>query len=197
MTGEHHLTAQGLFGCRRGATIRAMSDPIPDSDWSANCCAWCHFFARATLKDAPRSWDEITSLDRRHLAGRVNTDSPLVVGKGFKLACYHGVWDLDYVTEDAAQELTAKFAETLTRERGYSCFFYSHTPGMSFPAAEELEGRQADRREAEADRRLTRKSLRQSRKAFLVAVVALAVSIVATVANLLWNIWQHFHALKP
>ncbi len=71
-----------------------------------------------------------------------------------------------------------------------SCFYFPYSPKMSCPTAKELERRAANRREAEKDRKLTR-------RAFWVAFTALVVSILATLANLLWNIWTHFHPFKP
>jgi len=129
-----------------------MSDPIPESDWPAKCCANCHFMAKmATLDGNSRSPYELSRKDRVQLAGGEAWST--VAGKGRTIVCYLGVWDQGYMTVDG---LDKSRAEVITGERGESCFFYTCTPGMFFPAAAELEKRASDRREAERDRHVVK-----------------------------------------
>jgi len=167
------------------------------------CCRACHFLAKLTpptihAKDADNSPtpSELSHDERELLAGGGPASS--VVGKASTIACYRGVWDQGYIT---ASGLKKSQKEIITGERGESCFFYPFTPGMFFPAARELERRQANRREGERDREVTReegqKDRRHTRRAFKVAFLAVVIAATAILADLGWNIWQHFNLCTP
>ena len=143
---------------------------IPDK-----CCNRCHFLEKWERSSGSKTCFAVSTEERqRLLAGNEwNTNSHVP----WSLACNKGVWDSANFRKDSNCDL-----HTITTEdRGESCFFYPRTPGMFFPAADELEERVANRREAERDRALTRHTL-------WVAIAALIVSILATT-------WAYFHPL--
>jgi hypothetical protein len=68
----------------------------------------------------------------------------------YALACHFGVWDEGFnFDKEYRQKIIVE-----TDRRDY-CFFWKHRPGMLLPAAEALQKREADNREASRDRRLT------------------------------------------
>jgi hypothetical protein len=98
-----------------------------------------------------------------------------VLGNG-RLMCARHVWavtPVDSQTDDTMQLI-------LEQPRDDSCFFYPRSRGIQRAAAEELERRAADRREAEKDRQLTR-------WAFYVALGALIVSILTNLGSCAWS----------
>jgi len=150
------------------------------------CCLNCNFLAN-TIENRP-NW--ISREDRERLRGG---EDLLIKAQRF-LGCYHNIWD-------EANPLRLDFEElrrVLVKDRGYSCFFYQFTHGLFFQAAETLERRAADRREAEADRdlsrealELTQKGLRYTRRALWVAVIALIVSAIMSIVSLCFTAGQN------
>lgn len=83
--------------------------------------------------------------------GLARGENPLAVcGQNYSLACFQNVWDDFNRHDNTSTELRTR----LTKERGETCFYYPYAPGMFFPAAAELERRQADRHEAQRDRKV-------------------------------------------
>jgi len=150
------------------------------------CCLNCHFLETWHRDDSGETWHSAVSETERDQLG--NGEHPHVIFEQDQvLACYKRVWDHANLPEATRKRVKEKGIRTLlAQRRGYSCFFYPHTPGLFLPAASTLERRTADRRAAEKDRALTR-------RAFRVAFAALIVSIAALLANLFWNIWAHYH----
>lgn len=117
----------------------------------ATCCRDCHFLMKWDRSaDGGEIKMPISVNERARLARGEPAET--VVGTNYSLACFHDVWDWANRRSDSENDLV----RVITLERGESCFAYPHTPGMFFPAAAELERRQADRREAQRDRRLTK-----------------------------------------
>ena len=146
------------------------------------CCLRCHFLKKWMREENGKEICFELSTEERQclLVGEKWNTSPVP----WSLACHKNVWDSANFRKDSCRDIPV----ITTQDRGESCFFYPHTPGMFFPAAVVLEERAANRREAERDRALTR-------RAFWVAFTALIVSILATIVNLIWNVWNHFHPL--
>jgi len=88
-------------------------------------------------------------------------------------SCIKGVWDAELVNPPIA----ANVRQVIRADRGDLCFFLQQQPEpMALEAAEELERRSADRREAENDRKLTRRALKYMFGALLVSVAALLLN---------------------
>ena len=110
--------------------------------------------------------------------------------------CHKGVWqsqdayhlifsstafnDDTELKERAIERFNETVQRELERDRDEDCYFYPIRQSMSLDAAEELEKRAADRREAERDRELTRKEGRENRHRtdcfIVVTIIALVVS---------------------
>ena len=70
--------------------------------------------------------------------------------------CYKEVWSSPFsIQEEKFPEETDKILEELQADRKEKCFFFQYREKLSFEAAEELEKRKADRREAQKDRKHT------------------------------------------
>ena len=93
---------------------------------------------------------------------------------------------------DVQEEYTRK---TLAWDREDGCFFYPYTPLMKYPAAEELERREADRREAEKDRetnrlegeenrKLTLENATSARNTAIAAIIVAVVSVIVTIVSI-------------
>jgi len=104
-------------------------------------CVDCHFLTK--------------TLERRRLLVRSQERESMRKGdyssfERHSLSCYFGVWDEGLrFEEERRHELITK-----TNREDY-CFFWKYRPGMLLPAAERLQKREADRREAARDRKLT------------------------------------------
>ena len=156
-----------MCGCRRGATIRGMSDA---NDWSSDlpevCCLKCHFFIRHPQAFGP-GWNHsrplaykeiVTDVGRREVVNHVFEkflDSDMTEFT-FCYGCDNDVWDSEGLDADQAGVGALVLAEA-TRARGRGCFYYAHADGTSLAAAKELERRKVARREARDDRKVTRK----------------------------------------
>ena len=134
-------------------------------------CAECHFLTKIPLP-VLREDDGTSSIDDSDRTLNVQERERLRkrdldwLGRLETLGCHFGVWGEGPVTLE-------ELAET---DRTDFCFFWKHRPGMLFPAAEILQKREADNREAARDRRLTIIGL-------WVAVFALLAQIVLTLAS--------------
>ncbi len=116
---------------------------------NGGCCRDCHFLMKwHRITDGGEIKMPIARDERLRLAK--GDPSKSVIGDDYSIACVHGVWDSANPRKDSETNLV----RVLTRDRGESCFFYPHTAGMFFPAATELEKRDADRREARRDRKV-------------------------------------------
>ena len=65
------------------------------------------------------------------------------------LNCHFGVWDEGY--EPGNEK---RFERIVNTERKDFCFYWRHRPGMLLPAAETLQKREAESKEAARDRKL-------------------------------------------
>ncbi|MCK4659664.1 MAG: hypothetical protein KAV82_09115 [Phycisphaerae bacterium] len=116
-----------------------------------NSCLNCHFLMKWDRGPNGSEWKfEIAHDERTRLAcGKAPEE---VLGGDDSLGCYQNVWDWANRCKDSENDLV----RVLTHDRGETCFFYSHTPGMLFPAAAELERRKVARREARQDRKVAK-----------------------------------------
>jgi len=119
------------------------------------------------------------SEDGRPLALEVRSEERAKTRRGdyswllddYALACHFGVWDEGHNFDKAARH--AVIVET---DRHDFCFFWRHRPAMLLPAAEVLQKREAERREARYDRKLTIVGL-------WIAAMALAVNLLVELAD--------------
>ena len=111
------------------------------------------------------------------------------------LCCYLKVWDASQMSrnEYAKKKLAAQgenqiFIQILKEQinqtaRDNFCFFWKDRPGMSFEAAQVLQKRESDNREASIDRKDTKTSLRM-------AMVAIIVTAILGVANTIIGVFN-------
>ncbi|HUW58859.1 MAG TPA: hypothetical protein VMZ92_19640 [Planctomycetota bacterium] len=97
------------------------------------------------------------------------------------LCCHKKVWD----AANLPRETTGNLRPLLMAERRESCFFFPWTPGMSMPAAVELERAASDRGEAERDRALTRQTARAASRAAWAAIIVAATAAIIALGKLL------------
>ncbi len=129
-------------------------------------CVDCHFLMKWDRKPPVGDVKLPIAHDERSRLARSEPPEKLL-GENYSIACYHNVWDWANRRKDSEKDLV----RVLTSDRGETCFFYPHTPGMFFPAAAELERREASRREARRDRQLTKRGI-------LITVVAAVICVV-------------------
>ena len=109
--------------------------------WSKQACIGCHFL----IKQSNPSKFEVTLPERKAIRNRDYT-----AFEHYSLGCHFGVWDEGYnFDKKHRHEVIVE-----TNRKDY-CFFWKHRLGMLLPAAEILQKREADNREATRDRRLT------------------------------------------
>ena len=129
-------------------------------------CLNCHFLMKwDRLPNGGEIKLELAHDERSRLARGEAPEK--VLGGNYSPACSQNVWDWANRRQDAEDDIV----RVLTDDRGETCFFYQHTPGMSFLAAAELERRRVDRREAQRDRNLTKWG-------YAIAVVGAVVCVV-------------------
>ena len=106
------------------------------------------------------------------------------------VCCAKAVWQPGRVTADPYEKEYEEWAkELVTKLRGDSCFFYPLTDGLSLMAAEELEKRRADRREAERDRQHFREQAQKDRMQTRRLVWATFALVVVTFLLVLAGFW--------
>lgn len=130
------------------------------------CCARCHFLTLQLGRRDVRNDTPLSDIQRRSfLAGELVEDMARLPGY---FGCMRNVWNADEFrpspSSGAGRPDLARLQEAFRRDRGDSCFFFPYAAGMPIPVAEELERREADRREAEGDRELTRNEGKQDRR---------------------------------
>ncbi len=130
---------------------RVLEDTSRLGTEKCSCCRDCHFLMKWDRTHNGLELKMETAQDER-LRLAQGKDLNSVIGDNYSIACFQNVWDWANRRKDSDDNLQ----RVLTRDRGETCFFYPHTPGMFFPAAAELERREADRREAKRDRKLTK-----------------------------------------
>ena len=109
--------------------------------WSKQACIGCHFL----IKQSNPYKFEVTLLERKAIRKRDYS-----AFEHYSLGCHFGVWDEGHnFDKDRKHEVIVE-----TDRKDY-CFFWKHRLGMLLPAAEILQKREADNREATRDRRLT------------------------------------------
>jgi hypothetical protein len=94
-----------------------------------------------------------------------------VLRTDYSIACFQNVWDWANLRRGSETDLV----RVLTVNRGEKCFFYDYTPGMFFPAAVELERREADRREACQDRKVAKWNIVFGLVGIVVGVILTAI----------------------
>jgi hypothetical protein len=106
------------------------------------------------------------------------------------LCCFFNVWDRQrkILPQEKLDISNQKTIEYLKKEinqtpRENYCFFWKYRPGMSFEAAQVLQKRESDNREASKDRKYTEKSLRM-------AMVAIIVTAILGVANTIIGVFN-------
>ncbi len=138
-------------------------------------CIKCHFLSR-TL-------DNYSGGDgqKRILNKKERQDAEIFgfsfLGKTCHLFCHFEVWD----EVNQVDEVRDRKFEVLKRDRTNFCFFWPYSPEMSVKAAEILQKREADNREASIDRKRAVKGL-------WIAGIGLGVSSLLGVANLVISI---------
>lgn len=190
-------------------------DKLPE-----HCCARCHFFCVYVVKYNDKTKEEGPTpelLSSQDIRDFLENDFKLLNPKAQKmgnwnlspgspkkfLGCYHAVWKADGVDQNG-QTLTPVPDEMTTNRRDF-CFFYHKVDGMSFKAANTLEHRAANRREADKDRALAfeaaqsaynsaeaanenvgvaLESANTAKKAVKWAIIALAVNACLIIANM-------------
>lgn len=168
---------------RVGITVADEYDQCMSKTKKPRVCPDCHFVCRWSRQiDSRKSCFEMSQEDRETL--RVVKKAFCLADKGYTIGCYFGVWDAGEPTPQEPGS-TRDLDCYVSKPRGEKCFYFGYTPGMGFAAAEELQRRAADRREAARDRALTR-------KAIWVAVAALIASIVIATATLSCDIWKYY-----
>ncbi|MBK8131965.1 MAG: hypothetical protein IPK48_04135 [Gammaproteobacteria bacterium] len=94
----------------------------------------------------------------------------------YSVGCWHKVWRNVNMN---ASERTAILA-TVSIERGSSCFYYQHSPGMNFPAAAELERRQSENSKLE-------KTLRYTQVGLWIAGTGLIVNVIFEILSTMFG----------
>lgn len=134
-------------------------------------CINCHFFCRGgeSIRDDNFLIEE---KGRRALKEKNYEDDIREVHR--HLACYFKVWD-ERVDNKLKNERITIVSEIDRKDR---CFYKEYTPGMAFDAAEILQRREADYKEAERDRKITRRAL-------WTAIIALIINTIISILNII------------
>ena len=137
-------------------------------------CVNCHFFVK-NLRDNNRELTFDVSANERDLCRKNNFSWQ----KEESLACHLSVWDEGYRLNQSKYDLIVQ------QNRSNYCFFWKYRPGMLQPAAETLQKREMEIREASKDRRLTIIGL-------WIAALALLISVVLQILEVLhwWPFWK-------
>ena len=120
------------------------------------CCLNCVFLAQVVRSETPTE-PEPGHLEWKKQVKPMNPVFRQKLARGERIGmvtfrCDQAVWGDrrgDTVPEGKPLEL-------LTKDRGELCFFYEYSPDMTLTAANELEKRATDRREAKRDRNVVK-----------------------------------------
>jgi hypothetical protein len=138
---------------RPGATTKGLRHP-------KEACVNCHFFSKE---------QRIVTDDEREKAK--NKDFSWL-GDYETLKCSRTVWDDGYWTEDSpGRDPEGRFGEIVARDRKGWCFFWPYHRGMLVTAAEILEKRESEAREAATDRKHVLWGLRFAVAGLLISAV--------------------------
>lgn len=139
---------------------------------SKQACVDCHFLIRHCGPEGPRIVLEERRAIRKHDYSWLGSD--------FLLGCHFSVWD-----EPSRSDQETRDQIILETDRRASCFFWKYRPGMLVKAAEVLQNREAERREASRDRRLTCIGLWIAAIALLVGAIPEIIKLLASLCVLL------------
>ncbi len=118
------------------------------------CCRKCHFLV-AVIEGKMNENRSLSAEDREKLLAGEAVGA--IVGSQHGLGCHLGCWIRHRSdTPDMIKDI-------ITKPRRDTCFYHAHAPGIAMGAAEVLEKREADLREAERDRLFTRQQADEDR----------------------------------
>jgi len=116
------------------------------SAFTKQTCADCHFFYKEARTADGTFPSEITREERE----KARKEDYSWQSKSYALSCHMKVWDEGHNFDKSRKH------QIITQDnRRNFCFFWHHHPGMLFHAAQMLQQRQAEAREARRDRKLT------------------------------------------
>ncbi len=142
------------------------------------CCIHCHFLV-AEREVATGVCVPDLELTREERTSLLTSDDPVRKVHLKRLYCYRGVWDSSLCPDDELwEEHIDAIPHALREDCGETCFFYEYAYSLALEAAEELERRQAGRREAKRDRKW--------------AKIGVWVAAIALLLNLAWSVYQHY-----
>jgi hypothetical protein len=170
---------------------------IPSAE--KHCCYNCHFLCSGE-KDSSTTPGEVKEEKREKLINGKCENT---------FSCYHRIWSINLNNTERQKDVH----DLIKEDRKDDCFFYPYIPRISFSAAETLERREANRREAEKDREvnrleaeknrtansqeadenrtLTRKNAKTARNTAIAAILVAAISVAVTIYSLLSSKPQH------
>jgi hypothetical protein len=131
---------------------------------------WCPLPNGSIFKDCLTNEERKTLADDGATSAYIDDAGRIGI---YNVACYEDVWDSANPRADTSKDIRA----IMKKDRREDCFFYTYTPGIYFPAARELEQRNADRREAKRDR-------------FWVKC-GVWVAVAAVLLTLVWDVYKY------
>jgi hypothetical protein len=134
-------------------------------------CVNCHFFSKKTPDPANDLERSISEEDR----GRLMTNV-LSLTDNVLLGCQMKVWSAVHPPDK-----TKLTEEIFTTRRKDVCFYWPYRRGMAFPAAQILQKREAENRDAAHDRKLVIYGL-------WIAAIATAVQALPIVVQAFWAV---------
>lgn len=138
-------------------------------------CVDCHFFSTKTLHPPNDLEHGVSEDERRQLKAN---DFSLIADNNVVPGCQMKVWSSVWPVNK-----TKLTEEIFTTERKGFCFYWPYRPRMAFPAAEMLQKRAVENREAAWDRKLTIYGL-------LLAAIALLVQAFLAVIGLVMSSYK-------
>jgi len=112
-------------------------------------CLECHFLTKELyVEKVNKPYRSNLKVVERE---KIRKHDFLWVREAESLCCHFGVWD-EGVKRLKDEE---RYKEIVETNREKYCFFWKYRPGMLFKAAEVLQRRDEERREASRDRKLT------------------------------------------
>jgi hypothetical protein len=134
-------------------------------------CVNCHFFSKKIPDPANHLERSVSEEDRDRLRSGVLS----LLTDNVWLGCQMRVW-----SADDPPDITKLTEEISTTERKGYCFYWPYRRGMAFPAAQTLQKREAENRDAAHDRKLVIYGL-------WIAAIATAVQALPIVVQAFWD----------
>jgi len=138
-------------------------------------CVSCHFFGKKTLRPANDLEQSVSEDERRQLQAN---DFSFIADDNVLPGCQMKVW-----TSVWKVNKTKLIEEVITTDRKNFCFYWPYRPGMAFLAAQTLQKRAAETKEAAHDRKLVIYSL-------WLAVIALFVQAILAVVGIVMSSYK-------